>query len=126
MLVQKRGGKIPSLSHYGNFYGTLLHMSDNVVRSTDVNKPAEKPAKKAAVKKVAAAKADAAPSGVNKDLKIIVFESGSSYTADGVRFTQNNRIQEVSQEVAEKLLELDNFRLPNQFEIEDYFNSKED
>jgi hypothetical protein len=101
-------------------------MSDNVIRSTDVNKPAEKPAKKAAVKKTVATKADAAPSGVNKDLKIVIFESGASYTANGVRFTQANRIQEVSQEVAEQLLELDNFRLPNQFEIEDYFNSKED
>ena len=106
-------------------------MSDNVIKSTDINKAVDKPAKKAPAKKAPAKKAaiekvDASPVVTDPDLKIVIFESGSSYTSDGIRFTQSNRIQEVTQEVAERLLELDNFRLPNQFEIEDYFNSKED
>lgn len=101
-------------------------MSDNVIKSTDINKAVDKPAKKAPAKKAAVKKVDATPVVTDPDLKIVIFESGSSYTSDGIRFTQSNRIQEVPQEVAERLLELDNFRLPNQFEIEDYFNSKED
>ena len=100
-------------------------MSDNVIKSTDINKAVDKPAKKAPAKKAAVKKAEAAPV-VSEGLRIVIFESGSSYTSDGIRFTQANRIQEVPNEVAERLLQLDNFRLPTQFEIEDYFNSKED
>lgn len=101
-------------------------MSDNVVKSTDVNKTAEKAVKKAPAKKATPKKADAAPKGVKNGYKIVVFESGASYTSNGIRFTRDNNIQEVPESDAEVLLGLENFRLPNQFEIEDYFNSRED
>ena len=83
-------------------------------------------AKKATPKKAAPKKADAAPKGVQEGFKIIVFESGSSYVSNSVRFTRDNHIQEVPDAEAELLLALENFRLPDQFEIEEYFNSKED
>jgi len=101
-------------------------MTDNVIKSTDVNKQADKPVKKAAAKKSAPKKADAAPKGVKEGYKIIIFESGASYVSNSVRFTRDNPIQEVPEADAEILLGLDNFRLPDQFEIEEYFNSKED
>jgi hypothetical protein len=101
-------------------------MTDNTIKSTDVNPTSEKPAKKATPKKAAPKKADAAPKGVQEGFKIIVFESGSSYVSNSVRFTRDNHIQEVPDAEAELLLALENFRLPDQFEIEEYFNSKED
>ena len=103
-------------------------MADNVIKSTDVNQESEKPAKKAAPKKAAAKpkKADAAPSGVKEGFKIVVFESCSSYVSNTVRFTRQDHIQEVPEAEAEILLGIENFRLPDQFEIEEYLNSKED
>ena len=101
-------------------------MTDNTIKSTDVNSTSEKPVKKAAPKKAAAKKADAAPKGVKEGFKIIVFESGASYVSNTVRFTRSEHIQEVPEAEAELLLGLENFRLPNQFEIEEYLNSKED
>ena len=58
--------------------------------------------------------------------KLIVFESGASFTTKSVKFTEYNRVQEIPEAEADALLKLDNFRLPNQFEVEEYFNSKED
>ena len=102
-------------------------MSENVVKSEDLNKKEEKPVKKAAPKKAAAPKKQADPvKELKKDTVIIVFESGASYTSQDVTFTRENSIQEVSSEVARLLLELENFRIANEFEIEDYFNNKED
>lgn len=101
-------------------------MTDNTVKSTDVNPAPKKATKKAAPKKEAAKKADAAPKGVKDGHKIIVFESGASYVSNTVRFTRNNPIQEIPEAEAEILLGLENFRLPDQFEIEEYFNSRED
>lgn len=101
-------------------------MTDNVIKSKDTNPKAEKPVKKAPAKKAAPKKVDAAPKGVKDGFKIIVFESGSSYVSNSVRFTKENRIQEIPESDAEFLLGLDNFRLPDPFEIEEYFNSKED
>lgn len=98
-------------------------MTDNIIKSDDVN---QKPVKKAAPKKTAAKKADAPQIATKDGLRVIVFESGASYSSNGVRFTKDNRIQEVSEAHAELLLELENFRLPTQEEVDNYFASKED
>lgn len=110
-------------------------MSENVVKSEDVapkkvekttktatekekvNKDSktettEKP-KKATTKKVAKA---------SSGKKFVYFESGSAYvTKSGFRFTKQNRIYELDIEEADHLLSLDNFRLPDQLELEDYY-----
>jgi hypothetical protein len=111
-------------------------MSDNVIKSTDINKQESKPAKKAPAKKAAAVKKPkeekvaedvVSDSASPKDgYQIIVFESGSSYVANGIRFTRENHIQEIPVAEANLLLSLENFRLPDQFEVEEYLNSKED
>jgi hypothetical protein len=107
-------------------------MSDNVVKSTDLNQQKEKPVKKAAAKKTAPKKVEAViedsvnEKKVKEGFTVVVFESGSSYTSNGIRFTRQNSIQEIPADDASLLLQLDNFRLPNQFELEDYLNSKED
>jgi hypothetical protein len=109
-------------------------MSDNVIKSTDINKQESKPAKKAPAKKAAAVKKPkeevveeiVSDSSVAKEgYQIIIFESGSSYVSNGIRFTRQNPIQEVPTSEANVLLSLDNFRLPDQFEVEEYLNSKE-
>jgi hypothetical protein len=110
-------------------------MSDNVIKSTDVTSgKAEKnavkkaPAKKAAAPKAKAekkqdeVKAEVTPSGKI----VVVFESGASYVSNDTRFTREDNIKEVSESEAAFLLTLENFRLPDQLELEDYFNSKED
>lgn len=97
-------------------------MTDNIVKSEDVN---PKPVKKTAAKKTAAKKADAQNVSTKEGLRVVVFESGSSYSSNGIRFTQNNRIQAVPEGDAERLLELDNFRLPTQEEVDEYFASQE-
>jgi hypothetical protein len=108
-------------------------MSDNVIKSTDINKASDKPAKKAPAKKAAPKKQESIAkeqedvANTAKDgFVIVIFESGSSYTSNGIRFTRENNIQEIPSADAQLLLQLDNFRLANQFEIEDYLNSKED
>lgn len=94
-------------------------MSDNVIKSTDVD---PKPAKKAAAKKTAKPKV-AAPA---KDgSRVIVFESGASYNSHGRRFTQDNRIQEVTEAEAELFLALDNFRLATQEEVDNFNKTQE-
>jgi hypothetical protein len=129
------GCNIPSISHFLTKYGNLLSMSDNIIKSTDLNKEESKPVKKTPAKKAAAPKKPKEKtanvslpdsSGVREGYQIIVFESGSSYVSNEIRFTKDNRIQEVPHADAEALLVLENFRLPDQFEVEAYLNSKED
>lgn len=98
-------------------------MSDNIIKSDDVK--SEKPvAKKATTKKAAPKKAAAAPFSV-EGYRIVVFESGASYSSKNLNFTKDNRIQEVPELDAEVLLGLDNFRLPTQEEVDIYLASKE-
>ena len=110
-------------------------MSDNVIKSTDVTSAkAEKntvkkaPAKKAAAPKAKAekkqdeVKAESTPTGK----VVVVFESGASYVSNDTRFTREDNIKEVSDSEAAFLLTLENFRLPDQLELEDCLNSKED
>lgn len=101
-------------------------MTDNIIKSTDVNQTSEKPVKKAAPKKAAPKKAEVSEKGTKEGFKLIVFESGFSYVSDSVNFTREDYIQEVPELEADHLLTLENFRLPDQLEIEEYFNSKED
>jgi hypothetical protein len=92
-------------------------MSDNVIKSEDV---APKKTKQAKPKKVAPAEV---PSG---DKSIVFFESGYSYSlSNGFTFTQENRMLELSAEEANRLLALDNFRLPTDEEKQMYYNSLE-
>ena len=101
-------------------------MADNVVTSDSVNpkEPKKAAPKKAATKKAAATKVSTP--AVDNGKVVIVFESGASYSSGGVRFTRENNIQEVEPAIAEFLLTLDNFRLPNQIELEEFLASKED
>lgn len=104
-------------------------MSDNVVKSGDLQPDKPKPAKKAPAKKAAAPKKEAEVKEVTPSSEgniVIVFESGAAYTSNEISFTREDYIKEVPADVAARLLELDNFRLPNPFELEDFFNSKED
>lgn len=98
-------------------------MTDNVVKSEDINKKST--TKKTIAKKAAVKKANTVQS-INNNMKIIVFESGGSYSSNDLRFTKQNRIQQVPEADAERLLTLDNFRLPTQEEVDNYFASMED
>lgn len=101
-------------------------MSDNVIKSSDVNqKPKESATKKTAPKATAKVKVES-EKGLKAGHRIVVFESGASYTSNGIRFTRDNHIQEVPESDAEILLQQENFRLPTQFEVDDYLASKED
>ena len=110
-------------------------MSDNVIKSTDVTSgKAEKNAvKKAPAKKAAAPKAKAEKKQDEVKVQstpagkvVVVFESGASYVSNDINFTREDNIKEVSESEAAFLLTLENFRLPDQLELEDYLNSKED
>lgn len=100
-------------------------MSDNVIKSDDLKAEKEKPVKKAATKKAAPAKKEEAKPAVQSDTIFVVFESGASYCSDEVSFTRDNAIQELPAEIANRLLELDNFRIANPFEVEEYIENKE-
>lgn len=103
-------------------------MTDNTIKSTDINpeKTEKKPAaKKATAKKTTAKTKEDAPAVVNNGYKVIIFESGFSYVSGEIIFTREDYIKELPEDEANRLLQLDNFRLPNQFELEDYLNSKE-
>jgi hypothetical protein len=127
-----RRGEILSFSHYLNICGNLLSMSDNVIKSTDVTsgKEEKNTVKKAPAKKAAAPKAKAEKKAEEVKTEsgkvVVIFESGASYVSGEVHFTRQNNIQEVSEAEAAFLLTLENFRLPDQLELEDYLNSKED
>lgn len=115
-------------------------MTDNIVTSKDATGSGDKPvAKKAATKKAAAkpkisketedVSTEDKPKKTQKKtngLNIIVFESGSSYVSGDRRFTKENRIQEVSDEEFAFLTTLDNFRIADPHEIEEYLASRED
>ena len=106
-------------------------MSENIVTSTSVNDVSKTPAKKAPAKKAAAKPKEAKPvssteSSVNPELVVIIFESGAAYSGDGLVFTREDYIQEVTQEQAAFLLTLENFRIPDVLELEEYLDSKED
>lgn len=105
-------------------------MSENIVTSTSLNvdkTPAKKaPAKKAAAKPKEAEPASSTAGPVSPDRVVIIFESGAAYTGDGLVFTRENSIQEVTQEQAASLLTLENFRIPDVLELEEYLASKED
>jgi hypothetical protein len=107
-------------------------MTDNIVTSKSTMGEEAKPAKKAAAKKTPA-KTKVNTESVEKktevktdQINLIVFESGAGYSSQNLFFTRENPIQEVSDEDFAFLLTLENFRRADQFEIEEYFNSKED
>lgn len=106
-------------------------MSENIVTSTSVNDVKKTPAKKAPAKKAAAKPKEAKPASsatnsASPELVVIIFESGAAYTGNGLVFTRENSIQEVTQEQAASLLALENFRIPDVLELEEYLASKED
>lgn len=100
-------------------------MTDNTVKSEDVNPtPKKATAKKAAPKKTITEPAHEKNNYGSNDLVVVVFESGSSYSSGEVRFTRENPMQEVTRAVAEQLLQLENFGLPNQIELEAFYASR--
>ena len=117
-------------------------MSDNVIKSEDLPKATKKPAaKKAAAKKVEVEESLDQESSVEEHVEpkksplpkknipspgegkaFIYFDSGSAYsTKSGLRFSRDRRIYEISIEDAEHLLSFDNFRIPSQTELEEYY-----
>lgn len=103
-------------------------MSENVVKSQDVAPaPAKKAVKTVAPKeKIEKTNSDENPkrkvAKPKSGKKFVYFDSGSAYvTKSGFRFTRENRIYELDIEEADHLLSLDNFRLPSQLELEDYY-----
>ena len=105
-------------------------MSDNVIKSADVTsakKEDETPAKKTPAKKAAAKpKAEKIAKEATAGTKVVIFETGASYVSGDIRFTRQDNIKEVSEAEADFLLTLENFRVPNQIELEEFYNSKED
>jgi len=80
----------------------------------------ERPVEEVKVKKSPVKKANIAKASSGK--KFIYFDSGAAYvTKDGTRFTRENRIYEIDEQEADFLLTLDNFRLPDQLELEEYY-----
>lgn len=96
-------------------------MTDNIIVTSDVA-PAKKTSKKQSVKKVQEdARAEFSVHS-SSEKKLIYYSSGSGYvTKTGLRFSPQNRIYEIDSEEADVLLKLDNFRLPDQLELEEYY-----
>ncbi len=91
---------------------------DNVVKSEDVA-----PVKKQPVKKIV--KKESITENQN-NRTLIYFESGAGYIMqNGLKFSREQRMAEVSTEEANLLLRLSNFRLPSDEEKEVYYNSQE-
>ena len=61
-----------------------------------------------------------------KNVNVIVFESGAGYTAEGLNFTRQDYIQEVTEEQFERLISIENFRRATDDEVQEYLASKED
>ena len=117
-------------------------MTDNIVTSKSTSAQEAKPVKKAPAKKAVAKtkiekedtensiEVEEVVSSVSSkkvgSLNLIIFESGASYSANGLRFTRQDNIQEVSDEDFAFLLTLENFRQADPLEIEEYLSSKED
>lgn len=54
--------------------------------------------------------------------KFVYFATGSAYvTKSGFRFSPEKRINELGADEADHLLSLENFRLPDQLELEEYY-----
>lgn len=103
-------------------------MSDNIVVSSDINKTKPRSRKTAQPKKIEAEtavgqqdvlKPIAVPSAGKK---FVFYSSGSGYiTRSGFKFTPSKRIYELDESEADHLLKLENFRLPDQLELEEYY-----
>lgn len=61
-----------------------------------------------------------------KNVNVIVFESGAGYTTEGLNFTRQDYIQEVTEEQFGRLISIENFRKPTDDEVQEYLASKED
>lgn len=108
----------------------FISMTDNIVTSDQV--AVKKPSKKK-VPRVQVVAEESTPqeqkglpqrefSVSSLDKKFVYFSSGSAYvTKSGFRFTRDKRIYELDVEEADALLKLDNFRLPDQLELEEYY-----
>lgn len=126
----------------------VMNIEKNSVTTDEINKPKKAVAKKAVAKKIAKPvefKEDAVDGdgdGMVQDGTeherparkvvldngnlLVVFESGAGYaTSSGIRFSQTNKIAEVSANEADLLLALDNFRLPSDEEKEMYYTNQE-
>lgn len=98
-------------------------MSENVVTSDkSAPKKTASPKKKAEPKPIKELNERDRPAAAAPDgYKFVYFSSGSAYvTTDGRRFDKTRRINLVTNNEAEVLLELPNFRLPDQLELEEY------
>lgn len=102
---------------------------DNVIKSEDVAEKKPAVTKKAAVKKTPAKPSIKTEEKIEKtsvdssEYTYIVFETGTAYVSGDFYFTQSNRLQKINYIDAQRLLELDNFRLADQSEIEDFVAS---
>lgn len=105
-------------------------MTDNIVTSNEVavKKPSKKkaPRVQAVIEENIIQQEESVPQrefNVNPaGKKFVYFSSGSAYvTKSGYRFSADKRIYELDEEEANALLELDNFRLPDQLELEEYY-----
>lgn len=113
---------------------------DNIVVTNDLpeKKPTKKAPAKSAQKKIISPEPSELPAPQKSDIpekkvahaaankKFVYYSSGAGYTTkSGHRFTPDQRIYEIDIEEAEYLLKLDNFRLPDQIELEDYYKEQE-
>lgn len=105
-------------------------MTENSENKKSVDKAVKKtPAKKTAVKKTAAkpkvSQEETSETKVNDEYVIIVFETGTAFISGDYHFTKDNRIRKIKTQDAAKFLELENFRLADQIEIEEFLASEE-
>jgi hypothetical protein len=104
------------------FYGTMFIMSNNIVKSADVNKVNQTKKIEPKIEKVHDERnpnefVAQAPAG----FKFILFESGASYTSrDGFKFTKSQKIHLFKNDEADQLLKFTNFRIPDQIELQEY------
>lgn len=95
-------------------------MTENIITSDAVD---PKPAKKTTAKTTPKPKKDVESSIVesNEGFKYIYFSCGAAYiTANGYIFSREDPIHLIPNEEADRLLKLDNFRLLDQIELEEY------
>jgi hypothetical protein len=102
-------------------------MNDNIVVSSDVATPKQRSRKQSAPKRKESAakikqdvlKPVATPT---EGKKFVFYSSGSGYvTRSGFKFSPTRRIYEIPESEADHLLKLENFRLPDQLELEEYY-----
>lgn len=99
-------------------------MTDNIVKSEDVNPTKKSIATKNTTVKTKREDKNETVNTIKDDRIVVIFESGSSYSSGDVYFDRQNYIQEVEKEVALELLKLENFGLPNQIELEEFYASR--